>query len=594
MFNKYRWNFVMVVLLVAIIGFIIFDFIFYFNIKGFLFEETFNEMETKTHLAQELIESRQLLPTPTDQGELYELTYQLRSIVNSRVSIIDSSGRVITDSDVARDKVVEMDNHLHRPEVQDAIKHGWGQSYRHSDTVKRNLFYTAFKWVYQGQVVGFIRLSYYAQRFEESMDQIINLLIGSTLIGLVILILISLLTGVFVTNPILHIVKTAQKISSGELDETFHVTRRDEVGHLATILNELTDRLKNQIKEISNERTKLEHILTHLDIGVIVIDKNKNVLHANPVAFHILERKYNKPENLNVVEIIRNELLLEAIKGTLQDNDTNNGEFILYSESVKKFVRFMVTPYALKNGKQLGALIQLQDITELKRLEAIRKDFVANASHELKTPLTSIIGYADTLLEGASIDNISQKKFIRKIREQGQRLEFLISDLLMLSELEREHPLELEVASLNKLIEEIIEDFATRAAEKQITISFANQREVKAKVDAEAIRTVFNNLIDNAIKYTQKNGKIEIRLLEDTDNKVKVEVIDDGIGIDPKYHERIFQRFHRIDKARSRALGGTGLGLSIVKHIIERHGSQINIDSKLNQGSRFYFVLRRI
>ena len=591
MFRKYKWNFVFVVLLVSIIGFIIFDVILYHSFKSYFYEQTFREMEVKTNLAVMILEREKLQSLPDNFPELYNITYQLRNVVHSRVTIIDSSGRVLTDSDVARDSVRIMDNHINRPEVQQAINKNWGQSYRKSDTVNRNLFYTAFAINYQNKNVGFLRLAYYSQDFEESMNKIVSLIISANLTGLFILFWVAFFSSVMVTSPILKIVNIAKKISSGELDRTFPVTRKDEIGTLTSILNQLTERLKTQINQISDERTKLQQILTNLDTGIIVIDKNKNIIHTNPEMFKIFEFENLKTKNVNIIEIVRSEQLLDSIDNVLKDSSKNINEFIYYITSGKKYIRYIITPFYLSAEKNTGALIQLQDITELKKLEAIRREFVTNASHELKTPLTSIFGYAETLLEGAAEKPHSRMKFIRKIREQAERLGFLITDLLKLSELEREQPLELRSVNIYTILHEITNEFKDKSKQKNIKIILKSSKDIKVKIDEESIRTVFNNLIDNAIKYTPNDSTITINVNETENNRVKFEIIDTGIGIDSKYHERIFQRFYRVDKARSRVLGGTGLGLSIVKHIIERHGGTIKVESDLNKGSNFSFEL---
>ncbi len=206
-----------------------------------------------------------------------------------------------------------MDNHINRPEVQQAIDKSWGQSYRKSDTINRKLFYTAFPIKHQNNAIGFLRLAYYAKNFEKSMKQIVSLIIVANLIGLFILFWFALFSGTVVTFPILKIVSTAKKISAGDLERTFPVRRRDEIGLLSLILNQLTKRLKNQIMQVSNERTKLQQILTNLNIGIIVIDQNKNILHVNPEIFKILELETLKIKNKNVIEIVRSEQFLNAI-----------------------------------------------------------------------------------------------------------------------------------------------------------------------------------------------------------------------------------------------------------------------------------------
>ncbi len=592
MFSKFRWNFVFSVLLISIIGFVFFDFFLYYSLKDYLYQQTFHEMRLKTHLAVFWLEQKHLQPLPDHLASLNDITFQIRDIVNCRVTILDSSGRVLTDTDVPTERIQFMDNHYNRPEVQDALKNGWGQIYRESDTIRRKLFYTAFLINYQTKKVGFLRLAYYAANFEASIDKILSSLIIANLVGLAILLISSLVLGALVTIPILQIVRTAQKIAAGNLDKKFSVNRKDEIGLLNAILNQLTERMRNQIHEISYERSKLQNIFTNLDIGIIVVDHQKRVLQANPEIYQILEIATNEIKDQNIIDILFSEPLLTDIGQTLTTGNRNKGEMVCLRNENKIFLNYIVIPFTTSESEPTGALIQLHNITELKTLEAIRRDFVANASHELKTPLTAITGYAETLLDGAIDEPSARVKFIRRIREQAQRLEFLIADLLKLSELDRENALDIKPRILNSIIEEVIEDFKDKALQKNIELSLKLAETVKVKIDEEGIRTVFSNLIDNAIKYTPEGGLVTVRMNLIPHNRVRVEVIDTGIGIDRKYHERIFQRFYRVDKARSRSLGGTGLGLAIVKHIIEQHGGKIHIQSELGSGSCFWFELK--
>ena len=594
MFKRYRWNFVYVVILVSVISFLIFDIILFYSIKNYLFRQTMDEMKMKTNLAVKFLDQKNLVPLVEKSEALFELTAQLKEIVNSRVTIIDSAGKVLTDSDVSNERLPEMDNHIQRPEVQDALSKGWGQIYRQSDTVQRSLFYTAFPIKHGETIIGFLRFAYYAQGFEESMKQILRLIAIANVIGLIILVLAALYLGSVVTHPILRIVKIAQKISQGDLEITFPVRRKDEVGTLSIILNQLTERLKNQIRQISSERSKLQDILMNLDIGILVINQQHHILNANPEISRILQLDDARIINKNISQILDAEPFLKAIETTLTTGNKESGEFIYARNDKKIFLSYVLNPFYVSEENAMGIIIQIHNITELKTLEAIRKDFVANASHELKTPLTAIIGYAETLIEGAAEEPFARTKFIRKIREQAQRLEFLVADLLHLSQVESDEPIELSALPLVPMIREILDEFDEKAVQKNISLALEAPEYVSVKMDEQGMRVVFNNLLDNAVKYTPEHGRITVRVQDPGNHRVKIEISDTGIGIDPKYHDRIFQRFYRVDKARSRSLGGTGLGLSIVRHIIEKHGSRIYVKSELGKGSCFCFELEKI
>ncbi|MCI0513417.1 ATP-binding protein [candidate division KSB1 bacterium] len=591
MFKKYTWNFIFTVLIVAVLGFVVLDIVLYQTIRNFLFDQMWLELKMKTQLAARWLNSEKAAVTTRDSKQLHEFALQLRQMVRSRITIIAPDGTVLTDSDIAPEQIATLENHRLRKEIQAAWQHDFGQSYRYSASIKQNLFYTAVLLRDGPNSIGFLRLAYYASDFEKSLKQIRFSIMIANLIGLAVLVVLTLLFGRLVTVPILHLVHAAEKISVGNYERRFTIRTPDEIGKLARILNRVTDQLKTQLVEISTERTRLENILMNLDVGIIVVDHQFKMRHVNPEVVRILQLTATPAPESIFFEIFRSENLITAIRKTLDHGQKEQGEEVCLRDQKKIFLNYSVLPFSFSATETRGALIQLRDITEIKILEAIRRDFVANASHELKTPLTAIVGYTETLLDGAVEIPDARLKFIRRIREQAQRLEILVTDLLKLSELEREHPLEFKIHPIVPLVREVLDEFKEPAREKQIHLVFETEINPNFKIDPEAMRTVFNNLIDNAVKYTSENGKVTVRIFPTESAHIRFEVIDTGIGIDPKYHERIFQRFYRVDKARSRALGGTGLGLAIVKHIIEQHGSKIHLRSELGAGSCFWFEL---
>jgi len=594
MFRKFRWNVVFVVLLISVIGFIILDIIIYFNVRNYLFDQTFSEMRMKTDLAVNMVERDNLLALLESDSVRSSFASHLREIIDSRVTIIDDEGIVLYDTDVVPDSIRFMDNHIARPEVQEAIDNGWGQSYRRSATVNRGFFYTAFAIREGRENLGFIRLAYYAQLFDESMDKIKAYIVAANVVGLIALFFVAYSLGSLVTMPILRIVAVARRISEGDFGKSFPVERKDEVGKLAVILNQLTDRLQIQIRQISAERSKLQNILMNLDLGIIAVDDDRDILHINSETYRILKKEPLKTEKKSINELLNKMPIMKSLENTLTGNSKEIGEMTFYENEAKFFLSYIITPLYIAERQKSGALIQIQDTTALKQLEAIRKTFVANASHELKTPLTAIVGYTETLLDGTVVSKEDTMKFIRRINGQAQRLEFLVADLLKLSQLEHDLPLEYQNVDLVRLTRQVIGDLKDQSGSKKIEIKIetADQKAI-VKADEELLRTVFSNLVDNAIKYTSEKGKIEVKLSDSSRNRLKVEVSDDGIGVDPKYQERIFQRFYRVDKGRSRALGGTGLGLAIVKHILDRHGSTISVRSRAGSGSCFCFELTK-
>lgn len=592
MFKKYKWNFVSIVFLIALIGFFIFDLVFYRNIKNYFFEESFNELRVKTQLAVKLLEYEKFNPFAANQNEIVAMSKELRHVVGARVTFIDLMGKVIADSDVLPEQIQFMENHITRPEVQQAATFGWGQSYRGSATVKNKLFYSAFLLNEKNTSLGYLRFSYYAQKFEQSMNKIKMLIFGANLLGVGIFFLIALFSGTIMTRPITHMIKTAKELNEGKFEPLFLMNRKDEFGYISILLNDVMKKICSQMKEISSEHLRMDQIMQNLDVGVIVVSQHGEILYTNPAVFRILSLEHDQINQQNIMELVRCEELTKSINLSLERGIKTMGEIISIPATKKKHIKYFISPFLSDKQKTTGILIQLTDITEMKKLEAVRRDFVSNASHELKTPLTAIIGYADTLLEGAAEKPEARIKFLRKISEQGQRLEFLVSDLLKLAELEREKPLFLKSSSLVPLVRDVVEEFSKQIRDKKLELKIIGPDNIAVKIDEEGMRTVFNNLIDNAIKYTPEKGRIEIAITPQKDSTVLISVSDTGPGIDPKFRKRIFQRFCRIDDDRSRVMGGTGLGLAIVKHIIEKHGSKIFAENNQAGGSRFYFLLR--
>ena len=511
--------------------------------------------------------------------------------IEARITMIARDGKVLADSTY---NPREMDNHLNRPEVQQIIKgNNNGSSIRKSDTLNIDMLYIALPVIENGKIVAFMRL---AKSLKE-INNVIRQNLKSYLFFFISLFIFSLILLWRFTsnliNPIQEMSTMASEIADGNYKKRISLRSHSrELDKMTDKFNFMAEQLDKKINEISDEKNKAEAILISMVDGVIATDENENIILINPAARKMLSIEQEKAKNKNFMRVIRNHRINEFLEEVLQKKKTLSKEIVLQKND-KKILRCHFAPITNQSNELRGGVIVFTDITELRRLEQVRKDFVANVSHELKTPLTSIIGYVDTLVESDNIDEETSNRFLQIIKDEADRLSFLIQDLLDLSKFEQKNP-ELNVANLEKIIDKTVSILKDKAKDKNIIL----EKEISKGLPQvfmikEQIEQVMINLIDNAIKYTPEGGHVTVRALDDGDN-ILIEVEDDGLGIPAEDKNRIFERFYRVDKARSRAMGGTGIGLSIVKHIIQGHNSEIGLESTAGEGSKFWFYLKKV
>lgn len=393
-----------------------------------------------------------------------------------------------------------------------------------------------------------------------------------------------------IMNPIRDITKVASKMAEGDLDQKININTRDEIGVLAQSINLLAQRLKENIEEITEEKNKLQAILSSVEEGVIAVDKKGDVILVNPVVEKLFNTTNDFALGKNIIEIIRNYELESLFRQALEKEEAVSYEMPFLIPERRKF-RLHLTPLR-KNDNIVGIVAILRDVTELRRLEKIRSQFVANVSHELRTPLTSIKGFVETLLDGAIEEKDTARNFLEIINSEAERLSRLINDVLSLSKIETKRT-EIEKIPLQiaDVINKVVALLSPIAQNKKIELSVDLSSALPIiEADEDMMGQVIINLTENALKYTPTGGQVQIKAIP-FDNGVKIMVKDTGIGIPEKSLPRLFERFYRVDKARSREMGGTGLGLAIVKHIVEAHEGTIEVESQLNHGSVFSIYL---
>jgi two-component system phosphate regulon sensor histidine kinase PhoR len=377
------------------------------------------------------------------------------------------------------------------------------------------------------------------------------------------------------------------KVAAGDFRPTETHNPGDELDALARSFNSATTTLAEKIRGLSDERDRETTILGSMIEGVVVISARERVLYSNRAFTQILGLEGMAVQDRPLIEVVRHTKLLAVIKDALSREKQQSSEIVVGTIRPRSFA---VTAVPVRAGGASGAVLVLHEITDLRRLERVRQDFVANVSHEFRTPLTAIQGFAETLLNGALDDPAHRDRFVEIIREHADRLARLTEDLLELSQIEAgELKLELEPVSVQRLIESCIDTVRIKASSKQLAIEVKVPAEtLTMRGDVNRLRQVLQNLLDNAVQYTPAGGRIEIAT-ERRESEVTVSVHDTGIGIPQAEQSRIFERFYRVDAARSREAGGTGLGLSIARHIVEAHGGRIWVESTVGEGSHFHF-----
>lgn len=513
----------------------------------------------------------------------------LASKIKSRLTVIDHSGVVMADSDVEDNKIAYMENHADRPEVKIAFDGNIGEQIRYSSTLKINMLYVAMPLAWPQGVNAVLRIALPLVHIQQQLREIRRAIIISVLLAVGLAIVLGSILAMGIVKPINKIIHTARKFSSGDFQHKILLDSKDEIGELASVLNNMASDIEEKINEVQVHNQHLSAILHSMVEGIIVLDKTGKILSINIPAENIFNIKKNEAEGRMFLEAIPNNDIADLIGEVSMKKEFVSKELSLVWP-VKKFFIVDVSPIFQKEELS-GCLVVVHDITEIRRLETMRKDFVANVSHELKTPLTSIKGFLETLIDGAFEDKENASRFLNIILDHANRLDGLINDLLSLSYLEsKEIILNRSKVDVSKLVDSTIVTFKSQVKSKSIEIINNIHQDLFLNVDKNKLSQVFTNLIDNAIKFNRENGTVMI-YNENLNGQVKIVVEDTGMGIPQKDVVRIFERFYRVDKARSRELGGTGLGLSIVKHIIELHGGSVGVDSTEGIGSKFYFIL---
>jgi two-component system phosphate regulon sensor histidine kinase PhoR len=520
------------------------------------------------------------------------LAAEIGRSLTARVTIIDSRGRVIGDSEVPADRLGELENHRERPEVQGALHEGHGTAIRYSATLRTDMLYVAVPFVDAQSGGGVIRLALPLSAVNKALAGLHSTLGLSLLAAFILALIFSVVLSRLTSRPLHQVAAIAAEFGRGNLSRRLPVGWHDELGELARIMNDMAGRLEEQLTSLASERNRLDAILVGMSEGLMVTDADGTVTLVNP-AFRRLLAVDEQVVGHPLSRITRHPALHKAFR-TVRD-----GKRELQEEMVLTVVgeKTLMTSWVPLRGMQgiTGVVAVFHDISDLKRLEKVRRDFVANVSHELRTPVTVIKGYAETLLGGVMSDDPQRAaRFVEIIHNHSGRLTDLITDLLSLSELESsDFSLQLQPVAVEGTIRRACSLLESKAEGKNIVLESPRGELPRVLADQGRLEQVLINLVDNGVKYTPPGGRVSISVANEGDF-VRIAVRDTGPGIPPESIPRLFERFYRVDAGRSRDEGGTGLGLAIVKHIVQLHGGTVRVENNSGSpGATFSFTLKQ-
>lgn len=509
---------------------------------------------------------------------------QLGTRINRRISVIDFNGNVVADSVYPTRSLA---NVYQNPEFQQALKGEVGTARRPSEFSDQDILYVALP-----RAWGVIRVATTTDEITAPLAFLTKVPLALTGMMGLLAFSVAYYVNKNITEPLETMLDITKQLQVGDFSRRVLVRSTDEIGQLSRAFNELSQTLEEMFQTIHDRENKLNAILTSMGEGVLAVDSNYKVILANRSMAELINEAEESLIGKDLIEVIQSYQLVEVVADTLATSKSIETEIKLYPSS-RRTIAVTSSPLEDENSETIGAVIVLRDVTELRRLESMRKEFVANVSHELRTPLTSIKGFVETILNGKTNDAALVERFLTIVNGETDRMITLINDLLDLTKIEnRKQKLIFEPVNIRKIFEDTITVLSSKAEQKEIVVE-NKLDDIIVLGDPKLLRQVSVNLIDNAIKYNKEGGRVWVDAAVE-DGTACISVNDTGFGIPSDHLDRIFERFYRVDKGRSRHQGGTGLGLSIVKHIIDRHNGKIWAESEFGEGTRVKFTLKLV
>lgn len=567
--------------------FTLFSVLFLYLSSNILAEQSI-EQQGENLQSQLLTLSSQIDKNTVSEEQLVDLETRLdltADLIEERITLIALDGEVIYDSQADEST---LENHADRPEFRQVIQGEMVGTYnRISDSTGEMLYYAATPlFDADGEQIGILRLSKSVEDMDGATNQLIQVLFLFTIISVVVTLIFTQYWTRKIGFPIEEIKQVANRLSEQKYETRYASSSYKEIDELGDTINNLALSLDSQMHEIHQNDKRLRELINHLVLGVILLDENRKMTMVNPVMNEILGMNLYGKIGHEYTEVIKSSILAELIEKAYEKKETQNDEIRFYFQD-ERMVDANVVPIPGRIQGTTNYIVLLYDITEIRRLEKVRTDFAANASHELRTPITALKGFSETLLDGAMYDEEVLVEFLTIMYKESSRLDSMIKDILQLSKLEQKQvQVNAESVTIKDIVEEAFQILQQKAELKKISFFIQDDTSVKLAVDRDHLKQILLNLIGNAVSYTPENGEVKVILSQDA-NGAKIQVQDNGIGIPKEEQTRIFERFYRVDKARSRNAGGTGLGLSIVKWLVENMNGKIELDSEMNKGSTF-------
>ncbi len=550
--------------------------------RQFFLEQTTTDLKARAALLEKQIK---VLLSPLSTETIDAICKEAGRLSATRITVVLPDGTVIGDS---RETPLLMENHSDRPEITSALAGQTGRSLRFSNTLMQRMLYVAIPIRDSQGIVAVLRTALPATALETEIRSFqLKIVLGGCILALLAA-TISWVISRRISRPIEQMKKSAEQFAAGDLSHRLTYSANEEMAGLADSLNQMAAQLDNRIKTIINQRNQLETVLTSMLEGVIAVDSEERIVSINRAAAQLFENEPENCQNKSIQEVIRSSALQQLIRNALNNPNPAEEDITVY-QNEERVIDVKSSPLMDAGRQQIGTLVVFNDVTQLRHLENMRRDFVANVSHEIKTPLTAIKGFVETLQQG-KVDKAEEKeRFLGIIQKHVDRLNSIIEDLLVLSRIEQEDErkeIKLQQVKIRDIFEAAIQLCRSKAEEKKIRIELDCDKETTAVLDPTLIEQAVANLLDNALKYSEPQSMVLVRSHRKNSEMV-ISVKDHGIGIAQKHLPRLFERFYRVDKSRSRSMGGTGLGLAIVKHIAQAHGGQVMVESRLGEGSCF-------
>jgi two-component system phosphate regulon sensor histidine kinase PhoR len=585
--RRLLWQIYPVFILVIVLAVVAIGWYFSAVLKNFHHQDSVQALRARAELIALQVKDRLHLD---ERDFINDLCRQAGVRTDTRITIMLPGGEVLGDT---REDPKRMENHGSRPEVLVALEGGIGKSQRFSRTLQKEMMYLAVPVVTDSRIAGVVRTAMAVDEVDSRLGALRKQVMVGGIVAIVLVSILSLLISRRITRPLEQIKQEAERYASGQLEHRLRISGSSEIVALGQTMNDMAAQLNERISTIDKQRREQDAVLSSMIEGVIAIDSKQNILRMNPAAAHLLEVNAELVVGRPVQEVVRKAELLSFITDAMDSEDTIEKDVLLFRGEEELCLQAHGTMLRGMGNETIGALVVFNDLTRQRRLETMRRDFVANVSHELKTPITAIKGFVETLLDGALDNRDEAEQFLKIVERQVERLSVIIEDLMSLSRIEQgeeNERFDLEPGSIAEVISESVNDCTVLAEGVGITLKQELDHEVMSLLNGPLLEQALTNLLENAIKYSPTGSTVTICCSEENGRAI-IRVSDQGCGIEAEHLPRLFERFYRVDKARSRQAGGSGLGLAIVKHIVQIHHGRVAVESTPGKGSEFIVSL---